>query len=308
MKSPSHLLILWSLILLTTSCSTSTAPVTAPQQTPAVESLPSPKQVTPTQSTIKMKPSTPVPYTAAKSVCVIDAKTGNVIYEKNAHEKRAIASVQKLMTALVALDNVPLSQSITVDSRDNQIPGSQMNFEEGATYSLETLLYPLLIKSANDSAQIIARNVAGTPEAFVEKMSLKAKALGMNQTRFANPHGLTEPLDQQHSTARDVAKLAFVAQKNATIDRIIQTKTHTFKRKNGTTKSLTNTNQLLKTRTDCQGMKTGYTKAAGRCLVSKASHEGKSIIVVCLGSGDLWNTPNQVWTDSNRLLDHFLYQ
>ncbi len=248
-----------------------------------------------------------VPVVGAKSVCVIDAKTGAVVYEKNANQRRAVASVQKLMTALVAVKTIPLEYEYEIQEGDIGIPGSQIEFEIGDRYTLRELLPPLLIKSANDAALVIAKKNTGSPREFVELMNQEALRLGMSQTRFANPHGLTVDLAAQHSTARDIARLAFYVQQDPLIAQLCRQKGVLFERGDGSAKYLPNTNQLLVTRRDCEGLKTGYTKAAGRCLVSKASAGERSLIVVCLGSGDLFRNPNQIWKDSNRLLDHFLY-
>ena len=171
---------------------------------------------------------------------------------------------------------------------------SKLYLKTGEVYERGQLLQILLVKSMNDVARCLARDNAGSLEAFAAKMNAKARQLGMTNSHFVNPNGL--PMPGQYSTARDMARVAMAAYRNGTIRSIVRLRTLNFQYADGRVRSFNNTNQVLKNFPLCNGMKTGYTEAAGHCLISSASHNGRDVISVVLGDS------KKIWADSYRLL------
>lgn len=219
--------------------------------------------------------------TSASSAILLDVDSGRVLYAQNADAKMLIASTTKIMTALVAIEEKPLSDLVTVSHAAAYTEGSSMYLKEGETLTLETLLYGLLLCSGNDAAVAIAEYVGGDEPGFVAMMKAKAKALGMTATSFANPNGLDD--EAHYSTARDMARLACAAVNNETMVRIASTKSITI---GGRT--MYNHNKLLSYAEGCIGLKTGFTKAAGRTLVSCAQRDGQRLVAVTLQDGNDW--------------------
>lgn len=219
--------------------------------------------------------------TSATAAVLMDVDSGRVLYEQNAHAKMLIASTTKIMTALVALEEGDLSQVVTVQRSETLVEGSSMYLREGEKLTLETLLYGLLLCSGNDAALAVADAVGGSQVQFVAMMNEKAKALGMMDTSFANPNGLDDA--QHYSTAMDMAKLACAAVENEHFVRIASTKSITL---GGRT--MKNHNKLLSYMDHCIGLKTGYTRAAGRTLVSCAVKNGQRLVAVTLQDGNDW--------------------
>lgn len=240
-------------------------------------------------------PLAPPPPIIGESAIVVDVESGRVLYAKNADQRRAVASTQKIITALCVLDAGNLDKIVTIAASDGACEPTKLGLRAGETYTRRELLKVLMVKSANDVARSLARDVAGSQEAFADMMNRKCAALGMRNSHFKNPHGLTEP--GQYSTARDMAIAATVAYRSPTMRSLSATKAFTFRFNDGRTRFLENTNRVLKTLPYCDGMKTGTTIASGRCLVSSGSLNGRSVIVVVLKS----NTPN-IWSDSTKLL------
>lgn len=231
------------------------------------------------------------PELSAAAAILVDADSGRVLYEKNAHEKRLIASITKLMTALVAVESTPnLAQEVTVERADTLTEGSSMYLRIGEKITRETLIYGLLLSSGNDAALAIARSCAGDVDTFVDWMNQRAQSLGMKNSHFANPNGLND--DAHYSTAADMAKLAIEVMKNETLAKIVGTKSITLG-----TRTFANHNKLLWQYDGCIGMKTGYTEKAGRTLVSCARRDGQLLISVTLSA------PND-WADHARLFDY----
>src|SRR6266404_7719053 len=235
------------------------------------------------------------PATRAVSVMVIDARTGEIFYEKNADAPRAAASTQKLLTALIVAERGYLDRPVTVQPVDTMAEPVKLNIKPGETYARIDLLRALLVKRPNDVARCLARDAAGSVEAFAELMNQRAAALGATHSHFVNPNGL--PDARQYSTARDLATIARVAYANPTIRSIVCLPQLVFRFANGRTRELENTNKLLKRLSYCNGMKTGYTEAAGKCLIASGSRPGKDIIVVVLG-----DSHSGVWRDAGNLL------
>ena len=217
--------------------------------------------------------------TSAGATVLMDADSGDVLYEYRADEIRLIASTTKIMTALVALDCARLQDTVEVTAA-HMVEGSSMYLQPGETVTVEELLYGLLLCSGNDAALCLADHCGGL-DAFVARMNEKAQALGMMNTSFENPNGLDG--ENHHSTARDMAILAAYAVNDPTFVRLCSTTSVTV---GGRTMS--NHNKLLKTLPGCIGLKTGYTKAAGRTLVSCCVRDGRRLVAVTLCDGNDW--------------------
>jgi D-alanyl-D-alanine carboxypeptidase (penicillin-binding protein 5/6) len=254
------------------------------------ESAPAPTEYTPNG----------IPKTGAASVIVVDANTGKTLYEKNADEIRAAASTQKLLTALIVAERGFLDQPATVQQVDTLAEPVKLNIKPGDTYQRIDLLRALLVKSPNDVARCLARDNAGSVEAFAEVMNRRARELGAVNSHFVNPNGL--PVPGQYSTARDLSLIARTAYANPTIRSIVCLPQLVFRYANGRTRELENTNKVLKRLPYCNGMKTGYTEAAGHCLICSGSRAGRDIIVVVLG-----DSKSGVWRDASALLSWGLW-
>jgi len=211
----------------------------------------------------------------------MDAATGRVLYGKDIHTRRLIASTTKLMTALVAVESTPDLEKIILVKGEYQAEGSSMYLRVGEEVSLHDLLYGLLLASGNDAALAIAGGCAGEVETFVGWMNRRAQELGMEDTHFANPNGLDA--EDHYSSAYDMALLARAVLENETLVEIASTRSYT-----AAGRSLVNHNKLLWRYEGCIGLKTGYTDAAGRTLVSAAEREGRRLICVTLKDRDDW--------------------
>jgi D-alanyl-D-alanine carboxypeptidase (penicillin-binding protein 5/6) len=236
-----------------------------------------------------------VPKTRAASVLVEDARTGEVLYEKNADAARAAASTQKLLTALIVAEDGYLDREVVVQPVDTWAEPVRLNIKAGERYQRIDLLRALLVKSPNDVARCLARDNAGSIEAFAEKMNARARALGATHSNFVNPNGL--PMPDQYSTARDLAIIARAAYANPTIRSIVCLPRLVFRYADGRTRELENTNKVLKRLPYCNGMKTGYTEAAGHCLIASGNLPGRDVIVVVLG-----DSKAGIWQDASSLL------
>ena len=226
--------------------------------------------------------------TSATSAVLMDVDSGRVLYAQNENARMLIASTTKIMTALVAIENGSLSDVITVKREETLVEGTSMYLREGEKLTLETLLYGLLLSSGNDAARVIADAVGGSREKFVAMMNEKAASLGMTGSSFANPNGLDD--ENHYSTALDMAKLACAAMENETLVRIASTKSVTI---GGRT--MTNHNKLLTYMDGCIGLKTGYTRAAGRTLVSCAVQNEQRLVAVTLQDGNDWVDHQQLY-------------
>lgn len=218
--------------------------------------------------------------TSASAAVLMDADTGQVLFDHNGGRRMLIASTTKIMTALVALERASPTDVITV-KQEHMTEGSSMYLRPGERVTVEELLYGLLLCSGNDAALAVTE-CAGGLEPFVALMNEKAAALGMADTHFANPNGLDD--EEHYSTARDMAQLARAAVNEPTLLRMASTRQAVI---GGRT--LTNHNKLLSRMEGCLGLKTGYTKAAGRTLVSCAEKDGRRLVAVTLRDGDDWN-------------------
>lgn len=228
------------------------------------------------------------------SACVMDALTGKVLFSHNGLQRRQVASTQKLVTAMVVLDHGSLDRKVVIQPSDTKADPTKLGFRAGEIYSRRELLNAMMIRSFNDVALALARDTAGSVPRFAQLMNAKARQMGMYNSRFANPNGL--PADQ-YSTAIDMARCAYYVYRSPELRNIICKRQYAFTRANGRTLLLRNTNKLLNQHPWVTGMKTGYTNAAGRCLVSSAGFNGRHVIVVVLGCH-----PSRIWAESKNLI------
>ena len=228
------------------------------------------------------------------SACVMDALTGKVLFSHNGLQHRQVASTQKLVTAMVVMEHGSLDKKVVIQPSDTKADPTKLGFRAGEVYSRRELLNAMMIRSFNDVALALARDTAGSVPRFAQLMNAKARQMGMYNSRFANPNGL--PADQ-YSTAIDMARCAYYVYRNPELRNIICKRQYAFTRANGRTLLLRNTNKLLTQNPRVTGMKTGYTNAAGRCLVSSAGVNGRHVIVVVLGCH-----PSRIWTESENLI------
>ncbi len=219
---------------------------------------------------------------SAEKAIVMDGQTGQILYEKNADGQSLIASTTKIMTALIVCEQCNVLDRMKIPKEAVGIEGSSMYLQEGEILTIQELLYGLMLRSGNDAATALAIYCGGTVEGFAELMNDKAYKLGLENTHFVNPHGLDAP--GHYSTARDLAKLASYAMENPIFARTVSTKNITFG-----TRSLRNHNKLLWNVEGADGVKTGFTKAAGRLLVSSAVRDGRRLIAVTINAPDDWN-------------------
>ena len=226
---------------------------------------------------------------SAKRAYVLDAVSGRVLFEKNSAEQSLIASTTKIMTALVVCEQCNVLDRMRIPKEAVGIEGSSMYLREGEILTIQELLYGLMLSSGNDAAVALAIYCGGTVEGFAELMNDKARILGLTGTHFENPNGLDSP--GHYSTAKDLARLAAYAMENPVFRKTVSAKSITVG-----DRYLTNHNKLLWRVEGADGVKTGFTKAAGRILVSSASRNGRRIIAVTL------DDPND-WQDHAALLE-----
>jgi D-alanyl-D-alanine carboxypeptidase (penicillin-binding protein 5/6) len=242
-----------------------------------------------------LDPDQPPPV-QARSVLVFNPRTGRILYERNADERRPVASTQKLLTGLIVAESGTLSLPVQVASVDTLCEPTKLYFKPGEIYTRRELLTALLVHSCNDVARCLARDNAGSVDAFADRMNQRAASLGARDSHFVNPNGLPSPGDPQWSTARDMARIARAAYFNPIIRQVVSMRRMAFRFNDGRVAEFDNTNKVLRRYELCTGMKTGYTEAAGRNLISSASNGDRSVIVVCLGD------TRAIWNDSQALL------
>lgn len=227
---------------------------------------------------------------SAEKAIVLDAISGRVLYEKNADVKSLIASTTKIMTALLVCEQCNVLDRMRIPKEAVGIEGSSMYLKEGEVLTLQELLYGLMLSSGNDAAVALAIYCGGTVEGFSELMNDKARALGMNGTHFENPNGLDSK--EHYSTARDLAVLASYAMENPVFSKTVSTKTITIG-----SRFLRNHNKLLWLLNGAEGVKTGFTRAAGRVLVSSASRDGRRLVAVTIHDPDDWKDHSVLLND-----------
>lgn len=246
----------------------------------------------------KRKNTTIIPIIDAEAAAVIDFDSGTVLFEKNSNEKLQIASITKLMTAIIALEQGTLDEQIIVSNKAALTEGSKIWLYSGETISLKNLLYAILIHSGNDAAIAIAEHIAEDNEVktFVDKMNKKAKKLGLLSTHFENPIGFDSP--QNYSTVYDIALLARYTYRNEFIRNAVSKNTMTISSVDGNlTHDLQSTNDLLNSFLNVLGLKTGHTEKAGLCFVSVIENDNQNkIIIVVLNSPERFNETKMLAT------------
>ena len=223
---------------------------------------------------------------SAQSAVLIDARDGSVLYEKDADTPRPMASTTKIMTAVVALESCDVNEIIEIANEAVGVEGSSIYLQKGERMTLLELLYALLLQSANDAAVAIAVGVGGSVGNFADMMNEKAMSLGLTSTHFENPNGLDA--DGHVTTAHELALLTAYALKNPTFAEIVATYKRKISGPNGTVRLVVNHNKLLNMYDGCVGVKTGFTKKSGRCLVSAACRESLTLVSVTLSAPDDW--------------------
>ncbi|MGH2663727.1 MAG: D-alanyl-D-alanine carboxypeptidase family protein [Actinomycetota bacterium] len=240
-------------------------------------------------------PSTEAPELTAASATLVDLDSGQLLYEQNARERRPIASVTKVMTALLVLEAVPPEEVVTVSPSAASQSGAVLGLEAGEEIPVRELLYALMLQSANDAAVALAEHVGGTVKGFVDRMNQRARQLRLRDTRFASSNGLD---DTGYSSARDLAVITAEAYRNPTFGRVVRTKFHEIPAPKGPPRSIQSRNALLWLYPDAIGVKTGYTFASGFCLVAAAARDELRLGAVILGA------PRDAFSDAGALLNH----
>ena len=227
---------------------------------------------------------------SARRAYVLDAVSGRELFSRNEDQRSLIASTTKIMTALIICEQCNVLDRMRIPKEAVGIEGSSMYLKEGEVLTLQELLYGLMLSSGNDAAVALAIYCGGTVEGFAELMNDKARILGLTGTHFENPNGLDSP--GHYSTARDLAVLAAYAMKNPIFYKTVSAKSVKVGER-----CLTNHNKLLWKLEGADGVKTGFTKAAGRILVSSATRQGRRIIGVTIDAPDDWNDHCQLLND-----------
>lgn len=232
---------------------------------------------------------------SAVSAVVVDAFSGRVIFEKNANQKMSMASTTKIMTALCAIENSELDKVVKIHPSAVGVEGSSIYLKHGEHLTIRELVYGLMLSSGNDAAVAIAYAVSGSVEKFAELMNETARKIGVKNTSFKNPNGLDE--ENHYTTAYDLATITAYAVNNEEFKKIASTYEKTISYEGYSyNRHLRNHNKLLKMYKGCIGVKTGFTKKSGRCLVSAAERDGVTLVAVTLKAPDDWN-------DHMRMLD-----
>ena len=286
----SRLLPLGLLFVLLSGCTLEES--RQPQQT---ERRPAPSQpvVVAPEAARSLWP-TDAPPIRAVSAILIDARTGRTLYQKNADEQRQVASTQKLVTALIVAEQDPLDAPVRVAREDTTVEPTKVGIRAGESYPRRQLLSAMLVHSANDCAAALARSHAGSLGGFAGDMNGLAVRCGATCSHFVNPHGLPA---SQHSTARDMARIAFRAYRNPDLRDAMALRSYCFRYASGRLCNLDPTNRLLLRDPHCNGMKTGFTESAGKCLITSYSKGGRDFILVQLGS-----RARYIFDDAERLM------
>ncbi|MED4581468.1 D-alanyl-D-alanine carboxypeptidase [Brevibacillus choshinensis] len=236
------------------------------------------------------------PGLSAESAALIDVASGRILYAKNGTKKMRIASLTKTMTAIVAIESGKLNEVVTVPQEAVGVEGSSIYLKKNEKLTLEELLYGLMLRSGNDAAVTIATHVGGSLPGFVYMMNEKAALIGMNHTNFTNPHGLDDS-NMHYSTAEDMVKLSAYALRNPVFRQIVSTKVKDISWEGEQwDRRLLNKNKMLHLYNGADGVKTGYTKLAKRCLASSATRDGRQLATITLNASD-------DWSDSAKLMD-----
>ncbi len=231
----------------------------------------------------------------AKGAALLDTFSGEFLFLKNEHDRQYPASSTKILTALLVIEAGDLDRLVTVDVSDTKVEPSSLDLKPGEQYTRRQLLFGLMLKSANDVAMALARDNAGSVPAFAERMNRRASELGATGSHFTNPHGLHDP--NHFTTAHDLALIARAAMAQPFFRQLVSTVYYTWHAPGGVTYQLRNHNRLLRHFAGCNGLKTGYTRAAQQVLVSSALREGHEVVAVVLHT----DKPG-IWVDSKAML------
>lgn len=223
--------------------------------------------------------------TRATSSALYNPDTKAFLYQSNADQRLPMASTTKIVTALIAIESLNLDETVRVPKEAVGVEGSSLYLKEGDELTVKDLVYGVLLQSANDAATVLALRISGSISAFAEKMNERVAIIGVTDTNFENPHGLDS--DGHYTTAHDLSLIASEALSNNTFKDIASTYKYSFKLGDGT-RTVVNHNKLLKTFDGCIGVKTGFTKRSGRCLVSAAVRNGITLVAVTLDDPDDW--------------------
>lgn len=227
-------------------------------------------------------------YSTATSMALVDGDTGELIYSKNCDARREPASTTKICTAITVLENYTLLDlPVPIPDEAIGVEGSSLYLQKGEMLTVRDLLYGLMLQSGNDCAVALAIIVGGSVDGFVELMNETAQAAGATDTNYTNPHGLHH--DEHYTTARDLCAIAYYAMQNETFREIVATKRHrTPYHNHDYDRNFPNKNKILFNYAGGNGIKTGFTKKSGRCLVSSATRDGKTYICTVLNCGDMF--------------------
>ncbi len=235
--------------------------------------------------------------TNARAAVIMDVNSGRILYSKNMDEELAMASTTKIMTTLIAIESGKLEEYVTVSKKASRTEGSSVYLHEGERHTVNDLLYAIMLRSGNDAAVAVAEHIGGSIEGFAELMNKKAREIGAVNTQFTNPHGLDAP--GHYTTARDLAIIAAYALKNPKFSDVVKSKKKSISGppEENWDRIMINKNKMLWEFDGGDGVKTGFTKKAGRCLVSSATRDGMRLVCVVLNCGSMWD-------DSSALLEY----
>ncbi|MFA7572150.1 MAG: D-alanyl-D-alanine carboxypeptidase family protein [Lutispora sp.] len=233
----------------------------------------------------------------AKASILMDVNTNRVLHSQNSSSTLPMASTTKIMTVILAIESKRLEDIVTISKKASIQEGSSIYLKEGEKIKLEDLLYAIMLRSGNDASVAVAEHLCGSVEKFAELMNEKARSIGAKNTNFINPHGL--PDERHYTTAHDLGLITCYALRNDLFAQIVKTRKKTIPgpENENWDRVLTNKNKMLWSFDGGDGVKTGYTKKAGRCLVSSASRDNWQLVSVVLNCGDMWN-------ESSKLLEY----
>lgn len=229
-----------------------------------------------------------LPKISAKAAVLMDAKTGRILYKKNEDLKLPMASTTKIMTTILAIEKGKLDDTVVVSAKAAYVEGSKIYLKPNEKMRLEDLLYGVMLESGNDAAIAVAEHIGGSLDKFVKMMNDKALSIGAYNTHFVNPHGLDAGIEDHYTTAKDLALITSYALNNPIFSKIVSTKSKTIASGDGGYKYFVNHNKMLWRYPGADGVKTGYTIKAGRCLVTSATKDNMKLIVVTLNDPDDW--------------------
>lgn len=235
-------------------------------------------------------------YNNKSSAIVIEAESGRVLSGFNHNVRLPMASTTKVVTALVVLDNMDINKVITIHSKAANVEGSSIYLKAGDKWKVIDLLYGLMLRSGNDAATALAYACGGSVEGFANMMNNKAISLGLTNSHFTNPHGLDDP--EHYTSAYDLAMLTREAMKNETFRKIVSSKSYQYTGPDNTRCLFVNKNKMLNSFSGANGVKTGFTKKSGRCLVSSAKRNDMQLITVTINCNNMWIDSMQMMNDA----------